>query len=272
MWLIPYTAGSEHNLYISFDMNIALTGFRVWNYNKGISDGGAWGEEVLRGVRWVSVYSDDNFVGRFLLRMGPGCDGVNFEQTVLVRDISAPTVSNCPGIAFQGDPLSYITPPLKQDYEVQLNPSGLLWKIVIHDNWNDGYYVGLDSIEFYDRCGTVIDVLTAGCVSAVPYSTKDLDLGNLMQTDDRSPLNLFKRSSGSWLAPLSRSMSAAERNQCAMKVQYGDKGGGFMFPVDNTIFVMFPYPIRVSKLIFRNYSKTVARGVRFVCAAIIRFI
>lgn len=45
MWLIPFTAGSDHLLTISFTQPTALSGIKIYNYNKSL-------EDTARGVRW----------------------------------------------------------------------------------------------------------------------------------------------------------------------------------------------------------------------------
>lgn len=162
MWLIPFTPGSTHFLEVHLPVAVPLAGLRVYNYNKGVHSGGAWEEDPLRGARRITVFVDDNragnkqpvsFVplGEYMLRLAPGCDGVDYGQTVLFRNVRCPSIGNCPAVAHrtavgskQGQLQSYASPVVKQDYETPLNPSGLLWRFVLHENWNDGFYIGLD--------------------------------------------------------------------------------------------------------------------------------
>ena len=38
MWLIPFTAGEDHLLTITFPTVMQVTGLRLWNYNKSAED------------------------------------------------------------------------------------------------------------------------------------------------------------------------------------------------------------------------------------------
>jgi hypothetical protein len=126
---------------------------------------------------------------------------------------------------------TYNSPSVRQDYETPTHPSGLLWMFTFYDNWSDGYYVGLDQIEFIGVDGRVIDVnaFPGGVnVSAIPHSLQDLnhkngsgDSGTYF--DPRIPEAVFRsqaeRGGASasqpnipcWLAPLSRCMTQDER-------------------------------------------------------------
>jgi hypothetical protein len=315
MWLIPFTRGSTHTVEIDLGSTInTISALRVWNYNKGESSGnGAWNEDVPRGVRLMSIFVDERLVGKCELRMGPGFDGVYHAQLIILRNVQRGHSRICPGISFAESlprQLRYVTPLLKQDYEVPVLPTGLLWKIVFHDNWNDGYYIGLDQIELFDVDGKKIEVLSnpddsstgstpnAGAfISAVPHSLNDLDdsffassnpadssrrdivrvgdewrnVGSLR--DPRTPDQLFVNSPPNargadaarhpWLCPLSRCMTAEERERCARRLLGSSaEVASLRFPVDNTLFIMFQYPVCLSSLRFFNYSKTPSRGVR----------
>jgi len=48
MWLIPFTEGSVHRLQIRLSSSTALTGLRLWNYNKSP-------EDTYRGVSSLLV-------------------------------------------------------------------------------------------------------------------------------------------------------------------------------------------------------------------------
>lgn len=309
MWLAPYAHTSTSNAYtsnghmdsknfIKFDLGKVrnIAGIRVWNYNK-------CGENVLRGVREMSVEVDGSVVCTCILRMGPGSDGVSFAQMILFKDvISVPRVLGLPAVSVQnvhamgesqsikGKYVKYVTPGVKQDYEVPMELSGLLWKIVLYENWGDEYYIGLDGIEMLDVRGRVIDLSACNAViTAVPYAVRDIaDKGDM-----RVPGNIFHyRQPGgegdmfssltSWLAPLSRSMTSIERNTCVHRVlncqKPKDNNNSYFesykkkvqdgqvdqvnLPIDNVIFVMFPYPVVISGIRFYNYSKTPDRGVK----------
>ena len=64
MWLAPYTPGSLHEIVVSLDAIQQqsfnpISGIRVWNYNKR----GKFGDEVLRGIRLVKVYVNNEVLG-----------------------------------------------------------------------------------------------------------------------------------------------------------------------------------------------------------------
>lgn len=145
------------------------------------------------------------------LRPGPGCDGVAFEQTVLLSDFVTASTGGGPNSSLVNQHDLYIQhcrnlrnqfhrpvaggksscPFSRQDYEVQSMPFGMSWKFSFLSNWCDGYYIGLDGIEMFDEKGAWIDVSKLAVVSAVPYSIHDItndDTG----LEDRIPINLFK--------------------------------------------------------------------------------
>lgn len=220
------------------------------------------------------------------LRIAPGVDGVEFDQTILFQSVASPSLSRCPGISIanRSDDIATTVVEglsndfLRQDYEPQVLPTGQLWTIVIHENWNDPYYVGLDSIEFLDAHDRVLDVLACGgSIQALPYSVAVLaeDSNCALASDPRVPRALLSGTractldrprSGChcWLAPLTRRMTDAEKKRSSgpqFRVNQKTTHSSH-FPEDNSLFVMFPYPVAVSCVRFRNYSKTPARGVK----------
>lgn len=204
---------------------------------------------------------------RCILRQGPGCDGVSFAQTFLFSDVLTLMDRHHPVYSSSFSDSSktrkaYISPTLKQDYETTYQASGLLWKITMFNNWNDGYYIGLDAVELFDREGNMIDVVTLDAqISAVPYSLDDLDLSQTSR-DPRTPSRLFSSSrvgqidftATSWLCPLSRCMTPQERANCAdrLRPNYIQKAqqseSAFSFPKNNVLFIMFNYPVCISAI------------------------
>lgn len=202
---------------------------------------------------------------RCMLRQGPGCDGVSFAQTILFSEVLTLMDRDHPvySSSFSGSSKTrkaYISPTLKQDYETTYQASGLLWKITMFNNWNDGYYIGLDAVELFDREGNLIDVVALHAqISAVPYSLDDLDLSRTSR-DPRTPSRLFSSSrvdqmDSTWLCPLSRCMTPQERANCAYrllsnlstgKTQQSDSA--FSFPKNNVLFIMFNYPVCISAI------------------------
>jgi len=204
---------------------------------------------------------------RCMLRQGPGCDGVSFAQTILFSDVLTlmdrdhPVYSSSLSGSYKTRK-AYISPTLKQDYETTYQASGLLWKITMFNNWNDGYYIGLDAVELFDREGNMIDVVALDAqISAVPYSLDDLDLSRTSQ-DPRTPLRLFSSSragqmdsnASSWLCPLSRCMTPQERANCAYRLLHNyipkkqQSDSAFSFPKNNVLFIMFNYPVCISAI------------------------
>lgn len=127
MWLIPFTAGSKHELRIDMGSVCNLSGINVWNYNKS-------NEDALRGVRVVTIFGDGKLIGKQEFRIAPGCDGIVFKQHICFRDVKQNSRHTSKRL------IRYITPALRQDYEPPFNLSGMLWKINIYSNWGDGYY------------------------------------------------------------------------------------------------------------------------------------
>lgn len=275
MWLIPFSKGSCHRITIDLQGESEIGGLRIWNYNKSP-------EDVLRGARVITVWLDNKSVGSFVARIAPGCDGVNFGQTVFLKDlakyISPPSRRNA---------LAYITPAVRQSYETPLLPRGMQWKFSIYSNWGDSYYVGLDAIEFLDENGVVYNVSpmvapnnksfalqssmgkgatgTSALLTAVPYSVGDLAKdGESSAWDQRTPSNLFngvnRDSSGhnAWLAPLAHCMASTEREKRGYDVLHAQPGARgvdaqkleqeFVYFDENVLYVMFDYPITVSAI------------------------
>lgn len=285
MWLIPFTPGGVHLLTVDLGEARQVAGFRVWNYNKSL-------EDTLRGAKQVSVLVDGQTIGRTLLRLGPGCDGSEFGQTVLFRDLLRPSPTRFPVTSSP----SYSSPSVRQDYETPTLPSGLLWKFSLYTNCGDQYFVGLDAIEFYDPSGRRIDVTGKGRVTAVPHSLRDLASSPL---DSRVPENLFgsagRDESGlnSWLSPLAPCMTEVEREASGLRVmrrqpayslvssryenskaqmvaagafdvdeEEEDDDGLYLFEPQNLVFVAFDQPVTVAYIRIYNYSKSPTRGVR----------
>jgi len=210
MWLVPFTPGSSatqstsssvpvHHITFNLGQITGVSGIRVWNYNKSF-------EGTTRGAKSAQIYTyigtgshepvSPRYLGRVLLRPGPGCDGVKFEQLILLKDViadanssSSSTISaatearrKVPGAATA---LTYISPPIRQDYQVNFYgpaasasapkkgqiqqeatgsntpmagcpTSGMLWKFNLLNNHGDEYYIGLDAMEFFDGNGKLI--------------------------------------------------------------------------------------------------------------------
>ena len=227
------------------------------------------------------------------LRVAPGVDGVDFSQTVLLRDILSPSPQNCPhigglsgGVSGGGRPKdkeNMTNAFLKQDYEPFPLPTGMLWTVVIHENWNDAYFVGLDRLMLYDAQGVLIDVeAIGGRISALPHSLQVLSAPSTTTSyehDPRTPRKLITtpsvststaHSATSWLAPLSRCMTDEEQARSGgpqtanNPLNFPISSSYFHphYPLENTLYIAFDCPISVSYIKLYNYSKTPARGVK----------
>lgn len=164
---------------------------------------------------------------------------------------------------------SYISPSVRQDYETPTSLGGLLWKFTFLDNWDDGYYLGLDRIDFVGPTGESIDVLQAGAiVDAIPHSLRDIIREGETSTslDPRTPEKLFADPSKlsqsdsrpqqpgnflSWLCPLSRCMTKEEKLRLLRRGANDDgenDDGDYQLPANNTLFVLFNNPVHVAAL------------------------
>jgi protein JBTS26 len=294
MWLAPFTAGSSNYVEIVLREDVLLAGLRIWNYNKAGTD------NLIRGAKRITVMLDRaRTVGDFLCRIGCGLDGVSSGQLVVLSNIAAPLPTTMPHGNFSASEVlnGVVAAPsrLKQEYEVPNHPSGMLWRITLLENWNDGYYIGLDRIELYDGNGVLIDIEKSGAfITAVPHSLQDLiPLGsNPLDIDRRTPDSLFGDYSHCWLAPVAQSMSVSERLAPAVRVLANqrivqsfcsastkERFDAYVssitaastkselvkvisMPRDNIVFILFDYPVAVSAIRLTNYSKTPSRGVK----------
>lgn len=245
--------------------------FRVWNYNKG-------DENVFRGVKDINISINDNYCYSGILRRGPGIDGINYSQDIRfthLRTLNSSELSsnNQPLRAYlqtvnycrqRSKAVAYIRPQLKQCYETVSYPCGMLYHFTFFDNWDDRYYVGLDSIEMFDIEGNVIDISqSGGLISAVPHSLRDIivdgEAAKILSSDPRIPEQLFcggnATEASSWLAPLANCMSADEKIRSLQRYHHqsaivGQARDDLLsnFPENNILTVCFPYPVAISMI------------------------
>jgi hypothetical protein len=272
MWLIPYepSASSSKKLspyYVEFDLQSSqsISGLRVWNYNGGTT------ESSLRGVKYAVVYLDRKPYFRLILKPGMEYDGISFDQTIffshLVYEIEQHNRTNT--LASASNRLVYKTPRLRQTYETANSPCGLLWKFSFYSNHGDDYYIGLDHMDFYDEDNHIISIESFSSmmhIEALPHSVRDLAISSSdpLAVDPRIPEKLFSSKyftdlnckTNCWLAPLSKCMTADERDSGVIRTlgstlnsdNYIKKRKSYVFPHDNTLFVMFDYPVTVSAI------------------------
>ena len=237
MWLIPFTPSvnstnnrtSVHSITFNLGTVAGVSGIRIWNYNKAF-------EGITRGVKTVQIHTSigsasgpiqQRYIGRVILRPGPGIDGVEFGQVILFRDLwnLASGYYSTHKLLTNGktnsSTLSYMTPVIRQDYQVNyytpetpettavtgVPTKGMLWKFVFLSNHGDEYYLGLDAIEMFDENGVLIDLrgvssrgsLLNPLIYAVPESINDvlandieeLDHSGSIHRDNRLPGSLF---------------------------------------------------------------------------------
>ena len=84
--------------------------------------------------------------------MAPGLDGVNFAQQLWIDAMES--IAN----PQQYQTKNYVSPSVRQDYETQLLPSGMLWQFTLHSTWGDPFYIGLDGLDFFDATGDKISL------------------------------------------------------------------------------------------------------------------
>ncbi|CAM9286557.1 unnamed protein product [Heterosigma akashiwo] len=255
MWLAPWDPAQDKYVRLDLGGRERVWGLEVWNYNKSE-------EDAPRGVKRVAVEADGREVGRFLLRPAPGHALFDFRQAVPLHR-RAPPSSPAPELLplpEEGGRGRYVAPRLRQDYETWALPSGLLLKVVLHNNWGDPYYVGLDGLQLFDHRGRELRVRPAQ-VAACPAGLGALGAeyaadprgrpGNLV--DGAAPDLPLGGGGGrpAWLAPLARTYHRAGRTGVA--------------PFDvNLVYVLLDRPAALSKVRLWNYGKTPARGAREV--------
>lgn len=277
MWMIPSYPNTP--LEIDLQEKTHIAGLRVWNYN-------GQSENTLRGIKYISIHLDNKLYFRTLLRIAPGYDGIDYTQTIyfdhladLIQRVVAQqqkekrtAVSSTNGMIDQTRPSAYISPKIKQVYEIVQVPSGLCYKFTLHNNHGDDYYIGLDHIDLYDTENKVIDLAAyGGYITAIPYSIQDLSTSDDDQyaQDPRIPEQLFNpafhqtqqqqpaphstnssttSSNVSWLCPLAYCMTETERSACSKRLSSSGGGGGGCYPKQNTLYIHFAYPVAISAI------------------------
>lgn len=227
-WIVPVTP--PPTLDISLNKPTAVTGFRIFNYNR---------EDADRGVRLVRILLDGARAGVVELRPAPGRRKVDFSQRVAFDDIKD-SIASSMSARLVAPPMNH---RLVDDYETLEHPRGSLLRFVFHSTHGDPFYIGLNALQIRGLDGRP---LVPERVAAVPDSVRVL--GGDFKNDPRVPANLVADPAAPWLAPNRISLPRGDNEH----------------PDDNELYVFLPRPAVVADISIWNYSKTPARGAKDV--------
>ncbi|CAM9649104.1 unnamed protein product [Choristocarpus tenellus] len=255
-FLMSFRPGCDHSLTFDLGEKQAVSAVRFWNYNRATEDTGC-------GVKGVVIFLDSFCHGTFVLRRAPEFSIFDFGQTILLgkKNFSLPQeeewglqggdklIGN-QGSGDHGGSITYVSPPLRQDFETLLWPSGLLLRIVIHSSWGDAYYVGLDGIQLVGVDGQEVNI-RGDQVFGVPDSLRVIG----QEEDVRVSTNVVDGLHGrgdaqnAWLTPLTASLEPLQQ-------------AALCGTLENELYILLDKPVTLSLVRLWNYRKTPKRGVR----------
>ncbi|KAG5345966.1 K0556 protein, partial [Acromyrmex heyeri] len=243
MWLADLMLNKRITITVTFDMDVFLTGIRIWNYNASL-ELSYCGAQIIQTVKQLLIkldgrqLYDENYSDGFLLRRAPGSCHYDFVQEISFLNPPNREQSSNQII----DPITKSLEELESfdsNYEAPSMPRGFVYQIIIFSTWGDSYYVGLNGIQLYDNYGKEIK-LTADNVAAFPESVNIIEgIDNDIRTPDKliDGINDTRDGRHAWLAPILPGQT-------------------------NRVYLIFYHPIMVSMIKIWNYGKTSQRRVK----------
>ncbi|EGI70392.1 Uncharacterized protein G5I_00765 [Acromyrmex echinatior] len=164
MWLADLMLNKKIMITITFDMDVFLTGIRIWNYNASLElsyCGLIATTNLLAQVKQLLIkldgrqLYDENYSDGFLLRRAPGSCHYDFVQEISFLNPPNREQSSNQII----DPITKSLEEFESfdsNYEAPSMPRGFVYQIIIFSTWGDSYYVGLNGIQLYDNYGKEI--------------------------------------------------------------------------------------------------------------------
>ncbi|XP_011057046.1 PREDICTED: uncharacterized protein KIAA0556-like isoform X2 [Acromyrmex echinatior] len=237
MWLADLMLNKKIMITITFDMDVFLTGIRIWNYNASLELSYCGVKQLLIKLDGRQLY-DENYSDGFLLRRAPGSCHYDFVQEISFLNPPNREQSSNQII----DPITKSLEEFESfdsNYEAPSMPRGFVYQIIIFSTWGDSYYVGLNGIQLYDNYGKEIK-LTADNVAAFPESVNIIEgIDNDIRTPNKliDGINDTRDGRHAWLAPILPGQT-------------------------NRVYLIFYHPIMVSMIKIWNYGKTSQRRVK----------
>lgn len=197
MWLAPFQGTNWLGIDLGPDP-VAVSGVRIWNYNKST-------EDACRGVRHFLVYLDGVLLtppDGVSLRKAPGTATIDFGQTLLFVDGGPAAQKLTQAVELARDAAMRDADSrgdhnhlVQQDFATPLLPVGYTLMIVILSTHGDASYVGLNGIEIVQHDGRVVSV-PFSAVAADPDSVNVLP--GASGDDPRTPDKLLNGVNNTW--------------------------------------------------------------------------